>query len=61
VYGNTKASFLQNQNKWQCSSHRAKRHFTVKIGTIFEYGTEIALGERHTAEWDDPRVAEISQ
>ncbi len=34
--GNTKVSFLSNQNKWQCSSHHAKRQFTVKTGTIFE-------------------------
>ena len=34
--GNTRVSFLENQNKWQCSSHHAKRQFTLKTGTIFE-------------------------
>jgi transposase-like protein len=34
--GSTRVSFLENQNKWQCSSHHSKRQFTLKTGTIFE-------------------------
>ncbi len=36
VCGSTKVSFLQHQLRWQCSSHHAKRQFSVKVGTIFE-------------------------
>jgi transposase-like protein len=32
----SKVSFLKNQLRWQCSSHHAKRQFSVKVGTIFE-------------------------
>lgn len=34
--GNTTVTFLANQRKWQCSTHHAKRQFTLKTGTIFE-------------------------
>lgn len=34
--GNTKVSFLRNQNKWQCSTRHPKRQFSLKTGTIFE-------------------------
>src|ERR1017187_8504458 len=34
--GNTRVSFLENQNKWQCSTHHSMRQFTLKTGTIFE-------------------------
>jgi transposase-like protein len=34
--GSDKVSFLKNQLRWQCSSHHAKRQFSVKVGTIFE-------------------------
>lgn len=34
--GSSKVSFLKNQLRWQCSSHHAKRQFSVKVGTIFE-------------------------
>jgi transposase-like protein len=30
------ASFLKNQNKWQCKSAHSKRQFSAKVGTIFE-------------------------
>ena len=39
--GNKKVSFLQKQNKWQCSKRHAKRQFSLKTGTIFE---DSALG-----------------
>jgi transposase-like protein len=34
--GSEKVSFLKNHLRWQCSSHHAKRQFSVKVGTIFE-------------------------
>jgi transposase-like protein len=34
--GGSSVSFLKNQLRWQCSSHHAKRQFSVKVGTIFE-------------------------
>src|ERR1700736_571066 len=34
--GGKAVSFLKNQLRWQCSSHHAKRQFSVKVGTIFE-------------------------
>jgi len=34
--GSTKVSFLENQNRWQCSSRHSKRQFSIKVGTIFE-------------------------
>jgi len=34
--GREGASFLKNQNKWQCKSAHAKRQFSAKVGTIFE-------------------------
>jgi len=34
--GSDKVSFLKNQLRWQCSSHHARRQFSVKVGTIFE-------------------------
>lgn len=34
--GNARITFLENQRKWQCSTHHAKRQFTLKTGTILE-------------------------
>jgi|ERR1039458_7032846 transposase-like protein len=34
--GSPKVSFLENQLRWQCSSHHSKRQFSVKVGTILE-------------------------
>jgi transposase-like protein len=34
--GSDRVSFLQNQLRWQCSSHHSKRQFSVKVGTILE-------------------------
>src|SRR6202047_4981389 len=31
-----KVSFNASRRIWQCSSHHAKRQFSVKVGTIFE-------------------------
>jgi transposase-like protein len=48
--GGTKVSFLANQRKWQCSSHHAKRQFTIKVGTIFE-DSPLGLDKWLTAMW----------
>jgi len=34
--GSVKVKFSEKHNRWQCSSHHARRQFTVKTGTIFE-------------------------
>ena len=34
--GSEKVRFSEKHNRWQCSSHHAKRQFTIKTGTIFE-------------------------
>ncbi len=34
--GSMNVAFLKNQLRWQCSSHHAKRQFSIKVGTIFE-------------------------
>jgi len=34
--GSDHVRFLQNQMRWQCSSHHARRQFSIKTGTIFE-------------------------
>lgn len=34
--GSRKVKFLENQLRWQCSSHHSKRQFSIKNGTIFE-------------------------
>ncbi len=34
--GGHKVVFSEKHSRWQCSSHHAKRQFTLKTGTIFE-------------------------
>jgi hypothetical protein len=34
--GTKKVSFLEKQNRWQCSDKHPKRQFSIKVGTIFE-------------------------
>ena len=48
--GNTKVSFLKNQNKWQCSSRHPKRQFSIKTGTIFE-DSPLGLDKWLAAMW----------
>lgn len=48
--GSEKVSFLKTQNRWQCSSHHAKRQFSVKVGTIFEE-SPIGLDKWLVAMW----------
>jgi transposase-like protein len=48
--GNTKISFLKNQNKWQCTNRHAKRQFSIKTGTIFE-DSPLGLDKWLVAMW----------
>ena len=48
--GSAKVSFLEKQLRWQCSSHHAKRQFSVKVGTIFE-DSPVGLDKWLTAMW----------
>ena len=34
--GGTKVSFLEKQQRWQCSARHPKRQFSIKVGTIFK-------------------------
>ncbi len=34
--GSTKVSYQTKSRRWQCSSHHAKRQFSIKTGTILE-------------------------
>lgn len=34
--GNKNVTFQAKHNRWQCSTHHAKRTFTLKTGTVFE-------------------------
>jgi len=42
--------FSAKHNRWQCSSHHARRQFTLKTGTIFE-GSPIGLDKWLAAMW----------
>lgn len=48
--GSKKVKFLENQNRWQCSSHHPKRQFSVKVGTIFE-DSPLGLDKWLVAMW----------
>jgi transposase-like protein len=43
-------NFNAKRQVWQCSSHHAKRQFSVKVGTIFE-DSHIPLGKWLMAVW----------
>lgn len=45
-----RATFNAGRRVWQCSSHHAKRQFSVKVGTIFE-DSAIGLDKWLTATW----------
>lgn len=34
--GSAKVSFLEKQQRWQCSARHPKRQFSVKVGTVME-------------------------
>ncbi len=42
--------FLENQKRWQCSSHHPKRQFSVKVGTIME-DSPLGLDKWLVAMW----------
>ncbi len=48
--GSEKVSFSASRRIWQCSSHHAKRQFSVKVGTIFE-DSPIGLDKWLAATW----------
>jgi len=48
--GSAKVSFSDTRRVWQCSSHHAKRQFSVKVGTIFE-DSPIGLDKWLAATW----------
>lgn len=48
--GSKSVSFSTSRRIWQCSSHHAKRQFSVKIGTIFE-DSAIGLDKWLAAVW----------
>jgi hypothetical protein len=48
--GSAKVSFSETRRIWQCSSHHAKRQFSVKVGTIFE-DSPIGLDKWLAATW----------
>src|SRR5271156_2636399 len=48
--GSDSVSFSASRRIWQCSSHHAKRQFSVKVGTIME-DSAIGLDKWLTAIW----------
>src|SRR5207245_1546170 len=48
--GSEKVKFNPNRRLWQCSSHHAKRQFSVKVGTIYE-DSPIGSDKWLTATW----------
>src|SRR5260370_15143105 len=48
--GSESVSFSGSRRIWQCSSHHAKRQFSVKVGTMFE-DSPIGLDKWLVAAW----------
>lgn len=48
--GGQKVKFLANQQRWQCSSHHARRQFSVKVGTVME-DSPLGLDKWLVAMW----------
>ena len=48
--GNEKVSYRANRRTWTCSSHHAKREFSIKVGTMME-DSPIGLDKWLTATW----------
>jgi transposase-like protein len=48
--GSEKVKFNHKRRVWQCSSHHAKRQFSVKVGTIYE-DSPIGLDKWMAATW----------
>ncbi len=48
--GNAKVSYRANRRTWTCSSHHAKREFSIKVGTMME-DSAIGLDKWLVATW----------
>ncbi len=48
--GNEKVSYRANRRTWTCSSHHAKREFSIKVGTMME-DSPIGLDKWLVATW----------
>ena len=48
--GSQKVSYNSKRHTWKCSSHHAKREFSVKVGTIYE-DSPIGLDKWLAATW----------
>jgi len=48
--GSDKVKFNASRRLWQCSSHHAKRQFSIKVGTVME-DSAIPLDKWMTATW----------
>jgi transposase-like protein len=48
--GSDKVKFNPNRRLWQCSTHHAKRQFSIKVGTVME-DSAIPLDKWLTAMW----------
>jgi transposase-like protein len=48
--GSVKVKFSERRRTWTCSSHHAKREFSIKIGTVME-DSPIGLDKWLTATW----------
>src|SRR5713226_9749202 len=48
--GSDKVKFNPARRLWQCSTHHAKRQFSIKVGTVME-DSAIALDKWMTATW----------
>jgi transposase-like protein len=48
--GSDKVKFNPGRHLWQCSSHHAKRQFSIKVGTVME-DSAIPLDKWLTATW----------
>jgi hypothetical protein len=47
---NTKVNYREHRRTWTCSSHHAKREFSIKVGTMME-DSPIGLDKWLTATW----------
>jgi transposase-like protein len=48
--GSDKVKFNRNRRLWQCSTHHAKRQFSIKVGTVME-DSAIPLDKWMVATW----------
>jgi transposase-like protein len=50
ICGSAKVKYRANRRTWTCSTHHAKREFSIKIGTVME-DSPIGLDKWLTAAW----------